>query len=93
MIHRNILKHKKYIEIVPEYFKFELAFDIDAKKRKLRYQKAVNIRFCSSNYLKAMRECLFVMPHKFHQSFSNCLLDLGLIYCHQNLQKLRMCPR
>ena len=90
---RNILKHKKYIEIAPESFKFELALDIDAKKRKLRYQKVVNIRFCSSNYLKTMRECLFVMPHKFYESFSNCLLDRRLIYCHQNLQKLRMCPR
>ena len=65
--------HKKYIEIIPESFKFELVFDFDVKREKenLGTKKIDNIWFCSSNYPKTMCECLFATPRKVCPSFSS----------------------
>ena len=57
---RNILKYKKYLEIIPESFKFELVFDIDAKweKEYLDTKKSSTYGISPTTILKKC-ECLF----------------------------------
>ena len=88
---RNILKYKKYLEIIPESFKFELVFDIDAKWEKEYLDTKKSSTYCPTTILKKC-ECLFAAPHKLLQSSSNFHVNLQLNYNHQNLQKLMICP-
>lgn len=46
---RSKIMHKKYPEIVPEIFKFELISDNDVK-RQFRYQKIINIVVVSFSF-------------------------------------------
>ena len=85
------MKCKKYIEIIPESFKFELVFDIDAKWEKEYLDTKKSSTYCPTTILKKC-ECLFAAPQKLLQSSSNFHVNLQLNYNHQNLQKLMICP-
>ena len=70
--HISIKKlHEIYHQILPESSIFDLFSNNDEKKgnRKLRSQKSIKMRFCSSKYLIVMCKYLYTIPYKFCQFF------------------------
>ena len=64
--------HTKYLEIVPEIFKFKLVFDWDEKEnRKLRWRKIVNIPYYSTKLNQCVSANLPHMAKSIYYSFQH----------------------